>query len=299
MSDKSNLVSRDIGRALVRVLCLKCDAISEVPSKATGWQCDSCSNYTYIILCKSCGNSFQSDSIGRGSKYTCRHCKSVIKVSFFGVEPTGTAVQLHQTLARQGMNLGDVSEPEVNTENLPEMFIEGCIVVGGYGHHIVNGLPVIMIVLEGCLKFQSIQGELYNSIEINDIVNVNIGGPGATTTGGGFIGGGFGLAGALEGILVSTALNSLTTKTRITTIVQITAPSSEYIIVNSLMTPIQLDIALSPVLGRLRARDSVRKSLEYPVAGLTTQLNKLVQLYQNGTLSEAEFVAAKAKLLGL
>jgi hypothetical protein len=53
-----------------------------------------------------------------------------------------------------------------------------------------------------------------------DITSVEIGGPGLVRSGGGFIGGGLGAAGAAEGIAIAAVLNALTRRTRITTIIQ-------------------------------------------------------------------------------
>ena len=54
-----------------------------------------------------------------------------------------------------------------------------------------------------------------------EVIGIQIEGPGAVSRGGGFIGGGFGFGGALEGIAIATVLNALTTKTNIHTFIQI------------------------------------------------------------------------------
>ena len=54
-----------------------------------------------------------------------------------------------------------------------------------------------------------------------EVVSIQIEGPGAVSRGRGFIGGGFGFEGALEGIAIATVLNALTTKTKIHTFIQI------------------------------------------------------------------------------
>jgi hypothetical protein len=50
------------------------------------------------------------------------------------------------------------------------------------------------------------------TIDLSTVTDVRIEGR-SVTTGGGFIGGGFGVKGAAEGILISSALNAMTTKT--------------------------------------------------------------------------------------
>src|SRR4051812_24548793 len=51
-----------------------------------------------------------------------------------------------------------------------------------------------------------------------EIISLDIGGPGEVTSGGGFIGGGFGLEGAALGMLAAGLLNALTTRSKIVTI---------------------------------------------------------------------------------
>jgi hypothetical protein len=51
------------------------------------------------------------------------------------------------------------------------------------------------------------------------VTAVEICGPGARRTGGGFIGGGFDLQGAAEAMLIAAALNMLTTRTTINTVI--------------------------------------------------------------------------------
>ena len=44
-------------------------------------------------------------------------------------------------------------------------------------------------------------------------MRLEIGGPGLVKTGGGFVGGGFGARGAIEGMAIAAVLNGLTTRT--------------------------------------------------------------------------------------
>lgn len=66
-----------------------------------------------------------------------------------------------------------------------------------------------------------------------NIVAFEIGGPGARKTGGGFFGGGFGGSGAAEGMLVPAALNMLTTRTKVDTVICVQTPEAELFVHNA------------------------------------------------------------------
>lgn len=99
--------------------------------------------------------------------------------------------------------------------------------------------------------------DLKFTIPYAEIASMDISGPGSVTRGGGFIGGGFGVEGALEGMAVATVLNALTTKTKIHTFISITTNIGELHLHYSGMEPGALRIALSPVVFALRRLDPV------------------------------------------
>jgi hypothetical protein len=63
-------------------------------------------------------------------------------------------------------------------------------------------------------------------IPYSAIDDLEFSGPGKVTTGGGFIGGGFGLSGAAKGMIAASVLNALTTKTKIHTMIRCECSSS-------------------------------------------------------------------------
>ena len=81
---------------------------------------------------------------------------------------------------------------------------------------------------------------------------VDIYGPGAVTTGGGFIGGGFGVVGAAVGIAIATALNALTTKTSLVTFIRLAEPQRELFVHYGILEPGALRVELSPFLSSNR-----------------------------------------------
>jgi hypothetical protein len=90
-------------------------------------------------------------------------------------------------------------------------------------------------------------------VAYSEIEDIEIGGPGLVKSGGGFIGGGFGAMGALEGMALASVLNALTTKTRITTIIRVQAAACELFLLWTQAPPEQLRIELSQPLGAIRA----------------------------------------------
>jgi hypothetical protein len=148
------------------------------------------------------------------------------------------------------------------------------------------------LALYGCRDWTMLAEVPYTEIE-----DVEIGGPGLVRSGGGFIGGGFGAVGALEGMAVAAVLNALTTKTTITTILRVQGTNCELFLLWTKTTPGQLRIELSRPLGAIRAaRAAVDRTPARPGSPVA-ELSKLADMLQAGLLSREEFDQLKAKLL--
>jgi len=134
-------------------------------------------------------------------------------------------------------------------------------------------------------------------VPYSEIEDVEIGGPGLVKSGGGFIGGGFGAAGALEGMAVASVLNALTTKTTITTIVRVQATNCELFLLWTKTTPEQLRMELSRPLGAIRAARASAEQMPAGPASPVAELSKLADMLQAGLLTREEFDQLKAKIL--
>jgi hypothetical protein len=136
-----------------------------------------------------------------------------------------------------------------------------------------------------------------------DVEDVEIGGPGMVQTGGAFIGGGFGLSGALEGMAIASVLNALTTRKSITTIIRIQARGSEFFLLDKSTTPQALRMELSHPLGAIRAARSsasgATQAQDSPArpGSPASELAKLADLLNQGLLTREEFEELKAKIL--
>lgn len=141
-------------------------------------------------------------------------------------------------------------------------------------------------------------------VPYGQVEHVEIGGPGLVKTGGRFVGGGFGARGALEGMAIAAVLNSLTTRTSITTIVRVQAASSELFLLDTNTTPSQLRMELSRPLGAIRAAQASAAAAAAPAPGIRTapaspveELAKLAGLLADGLINREEFDQLKARLL--
>lgn len=126
------------------------------------------------------------------------------------------------------------------------------------------------------------------SINFIEVAELNISGPGSVTSGGGFIGGGFGVDGALEGMAVATVLNLITSKTKVHTFLTLVTNFGELHLHYSGMEPSALRMALASVYVKLRRLDPVWQESRL----------KILRAHQvAGLLSADELAAATKRLL--
>jgi hypothetical protein len=134
--------------------------------------------------------------------------------------------------------------------------LRGVAYLGGYvpGAAITpGGLYDVLFLLEGLVIFAHRQAKVLAGVHYTEIEDVEIGGPGLVKTGGRFVGGGFGVSGAVEGMAIAAVLNTLTTRTSIKTVVRIQGTSCELFLLHTKFTPEQLRIAMSRPLGAIRS----------------------------------------------
>lgn len=143
-----------------------------------------------------------------------------------------------------------VSPDGLGTISLPpfqSIILSECVYLGGHGLDLKIGQST-------SLRFTHKEFLVSGSAPISyaQVTDVGISGPGSVTSGGGFIGGGFGVAGALEGMALAGILNSLTAKTKVHTFLSITTHVGEHHFHFGGMEPAALRIALAPVFSTLR-----------------------------------------------
>ena len=131
------------------------------------------------------------------------------------------------------------------------VILKDCLCIGGAGYPIASGTSCLLALSH---RMISIRADRRNSFEIPmlEVSEVQINGPGVITTGGGFIGGGFGVAGAIEGMAVAGILNALTAKSKIHTFISLVTNAGELHFHYSGMEPSALRVALADTFTTLR-----------------------------------------------
>jgi len=130
--------------------------------------------------------------------------------------------------------------------------------LGGYGfsNKIIPGAEVLVTFTETGVDINS-------EIHIwNELLDISVSGPGLYQTGGGWFGGGIGVKGALEGAAFASIMNTISTKTHISTVIRMIFLNSEINIHTSALTPAALDIKLSPLRAYLATRSNPPTSLK-------------------------------------
>lgn len=128
--------------------------------------------------------------------------------------------------------------------------LRGCIVLGcsGYPFSPADHVSVTFDANEVSLR----SSQRAASFSYAELAELSITGPGSVTSGGGFIGGGFGVEGALEGMAIATVLNAVSTKTKIHTFITMVANFGEIHLHYGDMEPSALRVALASVFVKLR-----------------------------------------------
>jgi len=144
-------------------------------------------------------------------------------------------------------------------------------------------------VIEGPGK----DGNETTRISYAELTNLSIQGPGKVREGGGFIGGGFGIEGFVIGAATASVLNSLTTRSRIETLIGLQLGAKELVFLCTTVEPGVLELQLSRLRGFLRASGGSPA----PAGDLATQLTKLADLVERGFLERGEYDELKRRLL--
>lgn len=142
-------------------------------------------------------------------------------------------------------------------------------------------------------------GESLWSASFEGLYGIQISGEGLYQTGGGWIGGGFGVSGALQGAAFAMVMNALTTRTHNDCYFRFVYPGIDGNFQVLSHSPRDLEIALSGIRNWLETRkigESKQPSATEKTSNVE-QLEKLWDLHQKGILSEEEFQKEKRKII--
>lgn len=175
-----------------------------------------------------------------------------------------------------------------------------CVLVGGYGYgNLTPGRELNLDFTEAGLRASdnATYRILLRSAYV-DAIAMEFSGPGRVTRDAGIIGGGFGLKGAAEGLIVASVLNRLTRRSQIQSMIRWEARDMELFLFTSVLTPADLRVKLSSVRAKVNRETrteaiSVALESEGPPDDKLSKIERLASLYRDGLISEDEFSALK------
>ena len=175
-----------------------------------------------------------------------------------------------------------------------DVVITGLTVVGGYGWATPVGRRVGVVIASEKVIISPVPFEpTLTESPFSKLIGFEFAG-GASTTGGGFIGGGLGVSGALEGMLVASALNAATTRTTVNTLVRMSGVDGEVAFHHGTATPDTLRNLFAKAANTVAGGQAHQSS---GPADLASQLERLVELFSAGHLTAEEFAAAKQRAI--
>jgi hypothetical protein len=223
---------------------------------------------------------------------------------FVSVDP-GTTELVRRVLARR-LQISDDSWELGQLDEGSLAYLPQVAYLGGFvpGTELVAGEPYDVRFLADRVAVYYLNGiQSLAEIRYSDMLNTEVGGPGLTRSGGGFVGGGLGVAGAAEGMAIAGVLNALTTRTQIKTVLHIEAAHAELFFLERRVTPEALRIELSGALGAIRqakvvaseARSGEDRSSYYRSAA--ERLAAVTRLHDEGLLTDEEYQAKRAEII--
>lgn len=271
--------------------CPKCNVVSHVAPDATNWQCVCGARYD-LALCPKCARGIHFPESLRGRKLKCPFCKGTFR------NPAAMkAEDMAVDLRRHGVRADQAPDPD--TRIMTDLSL-----VDAGGSAIVKGsICTVACYADGIavMPVGMLQGEEFWPYA--KVTSLQVGGPGAIRRNAGMWGFGIG------GIAAATAINRLTTKTTINTLVHLTTHTTEYVFLSHKYGVQPLQTSLTPVFTRMRLASTASPPPAPPsvtpgapalpgTASIADELAKLAQLRDIGVLSDEEFQSAKARLLG-
>ncbi len=267
----------------VCIFCLRCGAGILCRASAFDYACLGCGYRAVIARCPSCSDAIH---ISRESWNKSVQC------------PTCGASRGWNAWNRGRLSLGDVARalPSNLKPDLSRRVVFG-IVLGGSGFSVGVGMRCLLEFSSEHISIYILSENQWKPIATMKYVDVNslqFGGRGAITSGGGWVGGGFGLTGIITGAVLASALNQITTRSTIESVIYFQTVSGELILFNNQYPPDQLRIMLSPAVTSIEA---AHRPTHLPPQSKISQLRELAELQAAGTITEDEFQELKAALL--
>jgi Short C-terminal domain len=275
----------------VDIPCSECwETIPLVDGDAESFYCTTCDRQYEFLLCTACESVSQVRVKGNKRGAICEWCLGLIRNRAFGRKETATAEDWHSELEDRGF-----LDPDADG-----ILVTGFTLLGGSGLGVETGAVCSVLSLSTAVDVRAeVGGVGLATIPYTEMTGLDIAG-GTTTKGGSFVGGGVGLAGAAEGMLIASVLNSLTRKTTINTGFAIASTRGELLLNHSFITPEELRRRLSPLFTRFNAakhKNASDRVVIVPDSDPMTELERLAQLRDKGLLTSEEFEAARNRVV--
>src|ERR1700686_3467796 len=272
----------------VDVPCGRCEAIVSVGERKNDFKCANGHKQDFIS-CTMCKATFQRPSEHRDYAVRCPHCSHssqyVSNVSAW-------------TWAGDQLTRGLWPLSGSGTVDRDRRVIRGFPLAASGGSSIANGSSCLIDFSDEGIGIKASDGQQafvpYEQVQALQVT-------GSTkSSGGGVIGGGFGVEGAVEGMLAASGINALTTRTSVYSVLRIAARTAQYVFVSHTVDSNALNMLLTPGKPRVRMAQAQHASAPPPHApsSIADELTKLARLRDEGVLSDAEFSAAKSRVLG-
>jgi hypothetical protein len=273
------------------LFCVICSQSVSAAADSDILYCPTCEHGYGLRPCEHCGavNQVVMNG-GRSGPWVCVFCR--IKNPALPLIGLGTA-----TVAQRAMEL----EKRGVEPGLDELkMVGGFTIVGGNGFGLKPSSVCSVLTRPDAAYVHVEIGEGRGravTIPYDVMTALDVAG-GAKTTGRAFIGGGFGLQGVLEGMLVAAALNQAMKRTTMNTGMHIGATNGEILLHHGSLDSQAIRRTLSPLWTRWEAakRSSTTPSAQ-PVDDHVQLLARLGELRDAGVLTEEEFAAKKAEIL--
>jgi hypothetical protein len=248
-----------VAGGLVALGCDVCGAGNVVGPTASDWQCHACGAWTSYKRCPRCKDpiSFPSEMTDPNvTSWKCPRCGHwprqngwpAATICEFGPPSHDWALSLYGE--RVGEAMSDPGRRRIVGTILSLTGVSG--IATGECSVIFDPESVIVAI-----------GDRYDKRRLNysDITSLQVAGRGAleTKSGGGWMGGGFGAQGIIEGLGLAMILNAITTQKQhhIETIVYLNWNSGSVTLLNTDLLPTQWASLLSPVVQRIEAGEKV------------------------------------------
>lgn len=263
----------------VPVRCPRCRATTVVDSTAKDYVCSQC-QVTYVFrLCGHCSGAVQLAKRKRGD-WWCPWCgnQNLVRVPGAWI-PVAAHV------------FAELEKRELLEDDPDRKVLGGFTMVGGNGYAISTGSICTVTTLVDGVVIRAEVGTGLAVLPYPELTIAELGG-GVTSSGGGYFGGGFGLTGAVEGMLAASVLNSLTQRTAINTLLRLGTAQGEVILHNGQLAPQALRNSLSRVFTGYEA---ARRASHVQPTDPISELERLGRLKESGLITDEEFEAARRK----